>query len=435
MKARFNTFDIICGVTELQKLVGLRVNQIYDIDNKTYLIRFQQGEIKVVLLLESGNRFHPTAFEWPKNVAPSGFSMKLRKHLKNKRLEKVEQLGIDRIVDFQFGTGEAAYHVIIELYDRGNILLTDHELTILNILRPHTEGEAVRFAVREKYPVDRAKTAENIDEEYIKNVLNSAKPGDYLRAILVPVLECGPSVITHVLLKYNLEDCVMPGEIENKDDDNTNKSKKNKKQKKKEGGNKNIRTFEFDKDFKTLMEAMKLSIEMVEEAKKTPSRGFMIQKKEIKPTETGEEDYFYHNIEYHPFRFIQYEDQTVKEYESFMSCVDEFYSTLEGQKIDLKTVQQEREALKKLSNVKKDHAKRLEELTKVQEQDKQKAELITRNQALVDNAILAVRSAIANQMPWPEIHELVKAAQLNGDPVASSIKQLKLETNHVALTL
>ena len=33
-------------------------------------------------------------------------------------MEKIEQLGIDRIVDMQFGSGEAAYHVILELYDR-----------------------------------------------------------------------------------------------------------------------------------------------------------------------------------------------------------------------------------------------------------------------------------------------------------------------------
>lgn len=68
----------------------------------------------------------------------------MRKHLKNKRLESLRQLGVDRIVDLQFGTGEAAYHVILELYDRGNIVLTDGQMTILNILRPHTEGEKVR---------------------------------------------------------------------------------------------------------------------------------------------------------------------------------------------------------------------------------------------------------------------------------------------------
>lgn len=59
------------------RFVGMRVNNIYDVDNKTYLIRLQRNDEKVVLLLESGNRIHTTAFEWPKHVAPSGFSMKV----------------------------------------------------------------------------------------------------------------------------------------------------------------------------------------------------------------------------------------------------------------------------------------------------------------------------------------------------------------------
>lgn len=66
MKTRFNSYDIVCTISELQKLIGMRVNQIYDIDHRTYLIRFQRGEEKSVLLLESGNRIHTTAFEWPK---------------------------------------------------------------------------------------------------------------------------------------------------------------------------------------------------------------------------------------------------------------------------------------------------------------------------------------------------------------------------------
>lgn len=44
--------------------------------------------------------------------------MKLRKHLKSRRLESIVQLGIDRIIDLQFGSGEAAYHLIVELYDK-----------------------------------------------------------------------------------------------------------------------------------------------------------------------------------------------------------------------------------------------------------------------------------------------------------------------------
>lgn len=128
-----------------------------------------------MLLVESGNRINTTEFEWPKNLMPSGFSMKVngnyfltvmsynllqeeiwlmlmspwkvfiivagllvafiiiiqwnllwnylncfqcRKHIRSRRLVNISQLGIDRIVDLQFGSDEAAYHLIVELYDR-----------------------------------------------------------------------------------------------------------------------------------------------------------------------------------------------------------------------------------------------------------------------------------------------------------------------------
>lgn len=68
----------------------------------------------------------------------------MRKHLKNKRLESLTQIGVDRIIDLKFGSNEAAYHIILELYDRGNVILTDYEMTILYLLRPHTEGDKIR---------------------------------------------------------------------------------------------------------------------------------------------------------------------------------------------------------------------------------------------------------------------------------------------------
>lgn len=89
--------------------------QVYDIDNKTYLVKLQQPDKKIVVLIESGTRLHTTEFDWPKNPAPSGFSMKLRKHINNKRLESIKQVGVDRVVDIQFGSGEAAYHLILEM--------------------------------------------------------------------------------------------------------------------------------------------------------------------------------------------------------------------------------------------------------------------------------------------------------------------------------
>lgn len=98
-------------------------------------------------------------------------------------------------------------------------------------------------------------------------------------------------------------------------------------------------------------------------------------------------------------------------------AVDEFFSSLESQKIDMKAIQQEREAFKKLNNVKKDHDQRLQALEKTQELDKQKAELITRNQELVDNAILAIQSALASQVSCYLSQNILKKPRGRSDVV------------------
>jgi hypothetical protein len=54
------------------------------------------------------------------------------------RLERVVQLGnYDRVVNFVLGTGEARHSLILELYARGNLILTKADYTILALLRSH----------------------------------------------------------------------------------------------------------------------------------------------------------------------------------------------------------------------------------------------------------------------------------------------------------
>lgn len=102
--------------------------------------------------------------------------MKLRKHLRTKKCESIQQLGIDRVVDITFGKGENAYHILVELYASGNVILTDHEYTILSLLRSHKFDEDARIAVKQKYPFGHAAnlTIDSIitDREEIKTILN-----------------------------------------------------------------------------------------------------------------------------------------------------------------------------------------------------------------------------------------------------------------------
>ncbi|XP_054710381.1 ribosome quality control complex subunit NEMF-like [Uloborus diversus] len=403
MKNRFSTLDIIAMINELQKCIGMRVNQVYDIDNKTYLIRLQRYEEKTILLLESGVRIHTTEYEWPKNPSPSGFSMKMRKHLKNKRLEKLNQLGMDRIVDLQFGINEAAYHIILELYDRGNIVLTDFEYTILNILRPRTtESEDVKFVVREKYPVDKVLcSSETFNRDALFFSLKQAKDGDSLKKLLLPQVAFGPALLDHVLIKNGFpKNCAINKQFKIPNDMN--------------------RLFLCLEEADVLLKHISMK-----------SQGYIIQKVE----KNKDSQDVITNIEFHPYLFHQLSEMTFTTYDTFDKAVDNFFSSLEGQKIDIKALQKEKEALKKLENVKKDHDQRVSKLKQSQTEDMKKALLIEMNSALVEKAITIIRSAIANQMSWSDIEELIKEAQAEGDPIAKTIKKLKLNINHFTLLL
>ncbi|KAG8013295.1 Nuclear export mediator factor Nemf [Nibea albiflora] len=388
MKTRFTTVDIRAVIAEINA----------------------KPDSKAVLLVESGTRIHSTDFEWPKNMMPSGFAMKCRKHLKSRRLTQVKQLGIDRIVDIQFGSDEAAYHLIVELYDRGNIILADHEYTILNLLRFRTaETEDVKIAVRERYPVESARPPEPlISLEQLTEIISKAQNGDQVKRVLNPHLPYGATLIEHSLIEAGL-----PGSV--KIDNQVDAAQVAPK----------------------ILEALQIAETYMEKTENFSGKGYIIQKSEKKPSlipgKPSDELLTYD--EFHPFPFAQHTKSPYLEFDTFDKAVDEFFSKMESQKIDMKALQQEKQALKKLENVKKDHEQRLEALHQAQEVDRVKGELVEMNLPVVERALQVVRSALANQVDWTEIGIIVKEAQAAGDPVACAIKELKLQTNHITMLL
>nr|XP_009857777.1 nuclear export mediator factor NEMF isoform X2 [Ciona intestinalis] len=413
MKSRFSTLDICAVLTEInEKVVGMRLVNVYDIDHKTYLFKLAKPDHKAMLLVESGIRIHLSEFDWPKNPMPSNFSMKLRKHLRGRRLVSASQLGIDRIVDLQFGSEDASYHVFVELYDRGNIALSDCNDVILNLLRfrkdlhkpdaEQQENSDVKVAVHEPYPRNTARQVEPfISIEKLKEILQSAKNGSLVKRILNPHLPYGAACIEHAIINAGFSpDVKLGGE------------------------------FQFERDCEKLHESLKSCEEMMQTAKSLQCKGYIVQK-----IETKSDGELKTNVEFHPFVFNQHKHRNLQEFESFNKAVDEFFGSLESQKNDMKSLQRERAAMRKLENVRKDHESRLSGLRSEQESDEMKAALIETNLHLVDQSILVVRSAIANQVDWDEIKLLVKEAQGRGDPVASCIKTLKLETNSMVMAL
>ncbi|KAK7079903.1 hypothetical protein SK128_022376, partial [Halocaridina rubra] len=163
--------------------------------------------------------------------------------------------------------------------------------------------------------------------------------------------------------------------------------------------------------------------------------GYIIKKVETRQKGDGSVEDVHIYQEFLPLLFTQYAGFSHEIFDNFNKACDEFFSKIEAVKIDQRAMQQEREALKKLENVKRDHERRLQELMDNQKATTLLGQLIELNKQLVDGAIMVVRSAVANQIDWKQIKELLAEAQAQGDPIAQTIKQLKLETNTIVLWL
>jgi predicted ribosome quality control (RQC) complex YloA/Tae2 family protein len=91
--------------------------------------------------------------------------------------------------------------------------------------------------------------------------------------------------------------------------------------------------------------------------------------------------------------------------------------------------------LKKLEAVRKEQENRVQTLLNQQITNVRKAQLIELNLQMVDAAITIIRNAVASQMDWQDLHDLVKEEKRRENPIAMIIDNLKLETNQLTLVL
>src|SRR5512137_360531 len=139
--------DTRAMVAELSGKLPLWIDKVYQFESHTLAIRLNgENKARYEFIVESGRRAHLVKDlpEPPKN--PPQYAMLLRKYLSGGKVLAIRQHGLERIMIFDIGKGIHTYHLIFELYDEGNIILTDETYTIIKPLRHH------RFKDREIVP-------------------------------------------------------------------------------------------------------------------------------------------------------------------------------------------------------------------------------------------------------------------------------------------
>lgn len=439
MKQRFSSLDVRVVAHELSEaLVSLRLANIYDLNSKILLLKFAKPDNRQQLLIESGFRCHLTDFVRTASPAPSQFVARLRKYLKTRRCTSVSQIGTDRIIEFQFSDG--AFRLYLEFFASGNIILTDSDLKILALLRNVPEGEG-----QEPQRVGLTYTLENrqnfggvpaLTKERLRDALKSSvqkaaadqaagkkikkKGADELRrSLATTITELPPILVEHVFRLTDFNPATKPAEI--LDDDSL-----------------------LDELFATLQQARDILNEVTDSSVSNgyiiakPRPGFEDAEVEIDaPPAEKAKNLLYEDFQ--PFLPKQFEDNKayrILPFVGYNKTVDEFFSSLEGQRLESKLSEREAAAKRKLEAARMDQAKRIEGLQEMEMLNYRKAATIQANIERVQEAMDAVNGLLQEGMDWVDITKLIEKEQKQGNPVAEIIKlPMKLKENTITLLL
>ena len=206
-KKEFTSFDVAVIVHELKEaIVNSRVNNIYQFDAKTLLLKLHKMDNPPLrLVMEAGRRLHLTAYALESPHAPPAFCMALRKHLRGAWITNLEQYEFERIVTVYVKTKTGMQRVILELFGEGNIILTGEGGEILQALvfKRMRDRNILRNEVFQ-FPPPSGKNPFKVTREELEKTLKDLGDVEVVRAI-ARFLGVGGVYAEEILLRANVE--------------------------------------------------------------------------------------------------------------------------------------------------------------------------------------------------------------------------------------
>ncbi|SCU77950.1 LAFA_0A04126g1_1 [Lachancea sp. 'fantastica'] len=436
MKQRISSLDIELLYRELKpRLEGYRLSNIYNVSdsNRQFLLKFNKPDSKLNVIVDCGLRIHLTEYNRPVPPTPSSFVVKMRKHLKSKRLTTVKRVKDDRILALSFGDGQ--FFLVLEFFSAGNVILLDSQRKIIALQRIVHEHENKVGQIYEMFdetflddttiemPAPKTFTTEEVTKwfhdakDLAQSTVKSQKSG---KAPKVPSI--------HKLLflrEPHLSSDLISRNLKLRD------------------FNPNASCLEFEDRVDLIVELLNATeVEVSSILRSGCSTGFIVSKKNplYDPEQKDPSTEFVYE-QFHPFTpflddNVKREVKIVEITGTYNHTVDEFFSTIESSKYALRIQNQEHQAKQRLQDAKLDNDKRIQALIDVQAQNELRGHTIIANASLVEEAQNAVKTLVEQQMDWKTIEMLISNEQKKGNSIAKAIKlPLDLQNNRIGLEL
>lgn len=175
MKSMSNV-DIYTISDELNKLLsGARVDKSFQPTKDIVVMRFHvPGTGRIDLVMQCGSRIHTSQYPLENPTTPPTFPMLLRKRIKGAHVESIKQYNFDRVVEIKVKK-DKYYTIIVELFDKGNIILLDDENNIiLPLKRKRLSSRDISSKREYEFPEERGMNPITVSEEKLKEIFENA---------------------------------------------------------------------------------------------------------------------------------------------------------------------------------------------------------------------------------------------------------------------
>ena len=176
--------DIFTISNELNNLLsGARVDKSFQPTQDIVVMRFHvPGTGRVDLVMQCGSRIHTSQYPLENPTTPPSFPMLLRKRVKGAHVESIKQHNFDRVVEIKVKK-DKYYTIIVELFDKGNIILLDDENNIiLPLKRKRLSNRDISSKIEYAFPEERGINPMTITESEFKEVFSDSE-SDVVRTL------------------------------------------------------------------------------------------------------------------------------------------------------------------------------------------------------------------------------------------------------------
>ncbi|CCD15168.1 unnamed protein product, partial [Trypanosoma congolense IL3000] len=413
VKSRMTSLDVKASSQEMHaELKNLRLLNIYSIPPRTFLFRFGQAEKKKTVVLDVGIRLHLTQVVREKPQIPSAFAQKMRKLLCNWKVRSVRQLDHDRVVDFHLGMSEEnSLHIVVELFSKGNLVVTDHEYRVKLLFRTEAVNK-VTPAVDEIFlkTIPRAPLEEGGQEQISEEMLQQEWNEKFAQwdgpveicSILSSMYSFGNSLAGHIMSRAGVP--------------NVTKDKMN---------------CSGEEMFRKLLPGMLDAWRLF--SSPLPEGGYLLKSSKRGGQEANDSRY----DDFSPVLLDQYKKDAVayQHFPNFSSVCDEFFSYSEKKRIEHHNDKVKTVVVSKREECERNHNRRIDKLKRSEEESIRKGHLIFQNTETIDKIIGLINEALDMKIRWDDFRSVLKQRRDEGHPLASMIKEVLFERRKVVVLM